>query len=62
MISAPAEKFVTELDALVDRWRDKPDDDLLCTLEMVGAFEVVKGRLLREAYEATDAARSEADQ
>lgn len=51
MISGAAERFVTELDQLIDDWADKPDDDCLTTLEMVGAFEIVKSRLLREAAE-----------
>ena len=34
----PITRFSDELDALVDRWRKKPEDDRLSYGEMVGAL------------------------
>lgn len=51
-MSNPAlERFMQDLDDLVDRWRDEPSDDILLTAEMAGALEVKKFQLLRDSFD-----------
>ena len=45
----PYARFCDELDELVDKWRDKPEDDRLTHAEVVGALEYAKFKLLGEA-------------
>ena len=45
------ETFCDELEALVDRWREKPMDDKLTRAQVVGAMEFVQHKILSEADE-----------
>lgn len=45
----PFEAFCNELDALIDKWTDKPDDDRLTYAQIVGALEYRQFRLMQEA-------------
>lgn len=47
-IKGPLYVFCEELGALIERWRSKPEDDLLSLAEMIGALEVAKHDLLSE--------------
>ncbi|MEQ8770066.1 MAG: hypothetical protein RIB60_06110 [Phycisphaerales bacterium] len=50
-VDGPFEKFCDEIEEVVDRWRDKPDDDQLTRAQVVGAFEFVKLKVMQEAAE-----------
>lgn len=48
MPKGPFETFCDELDALIDRWADKPEDDRLSRAEILGALEHKKFRINME--------------
>lgn len=52
MIDGPFERFCNELDALVDAWCKKPEDDRLTVGQIIGAIEFLKFNLMQEARDA----------
>lgn len=54
-MKSPFEIFCDELDALIDKWRDKPLDDRPSYAEYIAALEFRKYKLLHEAYLAGQA-------
>jgi len=49
-MSNPAfDTFCDELDALIDKWRDKPEDDRLSYAEIAGALTFIQYTLATEA-------------
>ena len=47
--NGPFEQFCDELDELIDRWRDKPEDDQLSRAEVIGALQFKSLQLALEA-------------
>lgn len=47
--TCPFDRFCNELDALVQRWRDKPEDDRLSHGQVVGALAFCQHNLIADA-------------
>lgn len=49
MLRGPAEQFRTELRELIDRWKDKPDDDKVTYAEAIGEVHLLDFDLAMES-------------
>jgi uncharacterized protein (DUF2126 family) len=50
-MDGPFETFCNELDALIQRWRDKPEDDKLSSGQVVGALQFAAHNIMQDARE-----------
>lgn len=57
----PFDRFTEELDALIDSWLNKVEDDKLTYAEMIGAIELAKASLIQGALALADVEEEEED-